>query len=55
MIDVPILGNILSNSTNSGVRKELIIFVKPQIVRHRVDAENIARDLRRRMPGFNDW
>jgi general secretion pathway protein D len=55
LIDLPFLGNALSNSTNNGVRKELIIFVKPQIIRHNSDAQNVATELRRRMPGFNDW
>jgi general secretion pathway protein D len=55
VIDIPILGNALSNATNSGQRKELIVFVKPQIIRHTADAQNIAMGLRRRMPGFNDW
>jgi general secretion pathway protein D len=55
LIDIPFLGNALSNSTNNGVRKELIIFVKPQIIRHNSDAQNVATELRRRMPGFNDW
>ena len=54
-IDIPILGNILSNSTNSAKRTELIIFVKPQIIRNNADAQRIARELRRRMPGFNNW
>jgi general secretion pathway protein D len=55
LIDIPILGNALSNSTNRGTRKELIIFVKPQIIRKNVDAQRIATELRRRMPGFNNW
>ena len=55
VVDIPILGNALSNATNSATRKELIIFVKPQIIRHTTDAQKIATDLRARMPGFNDW
>ncbi len=53
--DVPLLGNILSNSTNSAARTELIIFVKPQIIRNTADAQRIAQELKRRMPGFNTW
>jgi general secretion pathway protein D len=53
--DVPLLGNILSNSTNSASRTELIIFVKPQIIRNNADAQRIAQELKRRMPGFNTW
>jgi general secretion pathway protein D len=54
-IDIPLLGNILSNSTNNASRTELIIFVKPQIIRNNGDAQRIAQELRRRMPGFNTW
>jgi general secretion pathway protein D len=53
--DIPILGNLLSNSNNTATRTELIIFVKPQVIRNRVDAQEVAQDLRRRMPGFNNW
>ena len=54
-IDIPLLGNILSNSTNNAQRTELIVFVKPQIIRNNVDAQRVAQELRRRMPGFNNW
>lgn len=53
--DIPILGNLVSDTNNSAKRTELIIFVKPQIIHNRIDAEQVARDLRRRMPGFNNW
>jgi general secretion pathway protein D len=55
VVDVPFLGNVLSNSTNGATRKELIVFVKPQIIYNNIDAQRVARELRRRMPGFNDW
>ena len=55
VIDVPFLGNALSNSTNSATRTELIVFIKPQIIHNSSDAQRVANELRRRMPGFNDW
>ena len=55
LIDVPLLGNLASTTTNSGKRTELIVFVQPRIIRNRVDAEHVAEDLRRRMPGFSSW
>lgn len=55
VVDIPLVGNILSNSNNTGNRTELIIFVKPQIIRNNVDAQRVAQELRRRMPGFNTW
>jgi general secretion pathway protein D len=55
LIDVPILGNITSNATNTGKRSELIVFVQPRIIRNHIDAQMVAEDLRRRMPGFGNW
>jgi general secretion pathway protein D len=55
VIDVPFLGNALSNSTNSATRTELIVFIKPHIIHNSSDAQRVADELRRRMPGFNDW
>ena len=55
VVDIPLIGNLMSNSTNSGSRTELIVFVKPQVIRNSVDAQRVAQDLRRRMPGFKDW
>jgi hypothetical protein len=46
---------VASNSTNSGTRKELIVFVQPHVIRHQADADRIAEGLRKRMPGFNTW
>ena len=54
-IDLPLVGNILSNSNNSGSRSELIVFVRPQIIHNHSDAQRVAQELRRRMPGFNTW
>ena len=55
VIDIPFLSNALSNSTNSATRKELIIFVKPHVIHNANDAQRAAQELRRRMPGFNNW
>src|SRR5262249_33698460 len=55
LIDVPLLGNLTSTSVNTGKRAELIVFVQPKIIRSHVDAQMVAEDLRRRMPGFGSW
>jgi general secretion pathway protein D len=55
VVDVPVIGNILSNSANTAKRTELIVFVQPHVIRNNVDAQRIAQDLRKRMPGFNTW
>jgi len=55
VIDVPLLGNLISNSANTGKRTELIVFVQPRIIRSHADAQRVAEDLKRRMPGFGSW
>jgi general secretion pathway protein D len=55
VIDIPLFGNALSNSNNSASRTELIIFVKPHVIHSANDAQRAAQELRRRMPGFNNW
>jgi general secretion pathway protein D len=55
VIDVPILGNIVSNSANTAKRTELIVFVQPKVIRNNADAQRVAQELRKRMPGFNNW
>jgi general secretion pathway protein D len=55
MIDVPLLGNILTNSNRSGQRTELIVFVRPKVIRNNADAQQAADELRGRMPGFRNW
>lgn len=56
VVDIPVLGNILAGQHNDGnTRTELIIFIKPQVVRNTIDARRVAEDLRRRMKGFERW
>jgi general secretion pathway protein D len=56
IIDIPIVGNILAGSHNDDkTRTELIIFIKPVVVRDMVDARRVAEGLRQRMKGFQRW
>jgi general secretion pathway protein D len=45
------LGGIFSDRTNGLVRTELIIFIRPQIIRDSVDAHFVAEELRSKMRG----
>jgi general secretion pathway protein D len=51
---IPGIGELFS-TRNSGTlqRTELIIFIRPQIIRHGVDASRIAQELRAKMRGFS--
>lgn len=49
---IPILGDLAASSNNRGLaRTELIIFIKPQIIRDGVDASYVAEELRSKMRG----
>ena len=48
---VPGLGALFSNTTGSAQRTELIIFIRPQIIRNGNDAGRIAEELRSRLKG----
>jgi general secretion pathway protein D len=48
---VPGLGALLSNNTGTGQRTELIIFIRPEIIRNGLDARRIAQELRDKMRG----
>jgi len=49
---IPILGEAFANSNiNAVVRTELIVFIRPQIIRDSVDASVVAEELRSKMRG----
>ena len=48
---IPGLGDAFGHQTNSTQRTELIIFIRPQIIRNGSDAHTIAEELRSKMRG----
>ena len=46
---IPELDDILSRNTRSVQRTEIIIFIRPQIIRDGLDAQRIAEELRTKM------
>jgi general secretion pathway protein D len=49
---IPFLGEVLSHSDGTRQRTELIIFIRPQIIRHGVDAARVAQELRSKLRSF---
>jgi general secretion pathway protein D len=49
--EIPGLGNAFSNQEKKGTRTELIIFIRPQIIRDGLDAHNVAEELRSKLRG----
>ena len=55
IIDIPLIGNLSSNTANKAARTELIVFVKAQLIRNASEARDVAEDLRKRMPAVSSW
>jgi general secretion pathway protein D len=49
--DIPFLGDFLAQQSGTLSRTELIIFIRPQIIRNGVDAARVAEQLRYKMRG----
>jgi general secretion pathway protein D len=49
--DIPGAGLLFSQSTKTSQRTELIIFIRPQIIRNGVDAASVAEELRTKLRG----
>ena len=48
---IPVLGEAFSNTNGTVKRTELIIFIRPQIIRDNVDAHTVAEELRAKLKG----
>ncbi len=49
--DLPIIGNAFGHTATKTTRTELIIFIRPEIIRNSVDAHFVAEELRSKMRG----
>jgi general secretion pathway protein D len=50
---VPVIGGLLGNVASSMQRTEIIVFIRPEIIRNSLDAQRVAEQLRSRMSGLN--
>ena len=48
---IPLVGNAFAHTNNTTARTELIIFIRPQIIRDSFDAHFIAEELRSKLRG----
>lgn len=51
--DVPLLGNLFSNTNNTGKRTELLVVLSPRVVRTDPEIREVSEDLRDRLRGLN--
>jgi general secretion pathway protein D len=50
---IPVIGGLIGSNSGEMQRTELIMFIRPQIIRHGVDAARVAAELRAKMMGLN--
>ena len=48
---IPKLGDLFSHQSKTTVRTELIIFIRPQVIRDSVDAHFVAEEFRAKLRG----
>ncbi|MCI0429163.1 MAG: type II secretion system secretin GspD [Rhodospirillales bacterium] len=50
--EIPILGNLFKTTTDSVRRTELLVLLKPRVIRDRADARAMTEELRKRLKGL---
>ncbi|HRP19784.1 MAG TPA: type II secretion system secretin GspD [Alicycliphilus sp.] len=51
--DVPLLGNLFSNTNNTGKRTELLVVITPKVVRTDPEIREVSEELRDRLKGLD--
>ena len=51
--DIPVLGHLFSSTSNSGARTELLIFLRPRIIRSPSAARDMTEQLKRGLHGLD--
>jgi general secretion pathway protein D len=49
LIKLPVLGDLFSSTTNAANRTELVVFIRPVVVRNGEDAQSVAEEFRSRL------
>jgi general secretion pathway protein D len=50
--DIPIVGNLFKSTDNASTRTELLVLIKPRVVRSQDDARAVTEELRRKLPAI---
>jgi general secretion pathway protein D len=51
--DIAFLGDLLGNKSKSKQRSEIVVFIKPQLIRNALDARNVAEEFRKRLDSIH--
>ncbi|MEO4000473.1 type II secretion system secretin GspD [Mesorhizobium sp. CAU 1732] len=52
--DLPLIGDAFRSNQNSGARTELIILIRPQVIRDSLDAQHVAEQMRSQLRLMNE-
>ena len=55
LMDIPVLGNLFSTTTDGSARTELLIFITPRVLESDQDMLGITAEMRRRMRGLKNF
>ena len=55
LMDIPLVGNLFSTTTNNGTRTELLVFITPRVLEGEEDLRAINREMRNRMKGLTSF
>ncbi len=55
LMDIPVIGNLFSTTSNIGARTELLVFITPKVARSEQDLRDISREMRARMRGLGEF
>ena len=55
LMDIPVLGNLFSTTTDVSARTELLIFITPRVLESDTELENITNEMRQRMRGLQNF
>ena len=55
LMDIPVLGNLFSTTTDASARTELLIFITPRVLESDQDLMGITAEMRRRMRGLKNF
>ncbi len=52
LMDIPLLGNLFKTRSNQKDRVELLVLLRPRVIRNSEDARALTEELRSRLPGI---
>lgn len=55
LMDIPVLGNLFSTTTDSVTRTELLVFITPRVLENEDDMRELNREMRSRMRGLKKF